>query len=321
MTILEDKDWSLQSDRSIASLCSVNHHLVAELRQELSGRTPRYEPEPTERLVERNGTTYTMKLGDLSRRNDDDLLQARQDVTATDEQPEPVQKTSRPVFNKTNENIEWAHWSWNPVTGCEHDCTYCYARDIANRFYPEKFTPTYHPERLDAPKNTNPDMTSGQGGKSVFVCSMSDLFGSWVPNEWIWNVLDQVKQNPQWTFIFLTKNPKRLESIVFPENAWVGCTVDKQARVKPAEEAMRNVYASVRFISCEPMLENLKFSDLSMIDWLIIGAQSKTTQCPEFQPDFLWVHNLTDQAISTGVKVYWKPNLTCRPQQYPDKKE
>ena len=69
------------------------------------------------------------------------------------------------------------------------------------------------------------------------------------------------------------------------------------------------------------MLENLKFSDLSMIDWLIIGAQSKTTQCPEFQPDFLWVHNLTDQAISTGVKVYWKPNLTCRPQQYPDKKE
>ena len=87
MTILEDKDWSLQSDRSIASLCSVNHHLVAELRQELSGRTPRYEPEPTERLVERNGTTYTMKLGDLSRRNDDDLLQARQDVTATDEQP------------------------------------------------------------------------------------------------------------------------------------------------------------------------------------------------------------------------------------------
>ena len=336
MTILEDSDWSLSSDNAISKLCGVSQNFVSELRNSYLTSDVRYEP--TERIVERNGTTYTMKLGDLSRRNDDDLLQARQVEPATVEQVEsptsvfglsnnsheemePVHKTSRPVFNKTNENIEWAHWSWNPVTGCEHDCDYCYARDIANRFYPEKFTPTFHPERLDAPKNTNPDMTGGQGGKSVFVCSMADLFGSWVPNEWIWDVLEQVKQNPQWTFIFLTKNPRRLASIVFPDNAWVGCTVDRQARVKPAEEAMRNVNASVRFISCEPMLEQLKFDDLSMIDWLIIGARSKTTQCPEFQPDFLWVHNLTDQAISTGVKVYWKPNLTCRPQEYPDKKE
>ena len=98
----------------------------------------------------------------------------------------------RPVFNKVNENIDWAKWSWNPVTGCEHGCKYCYARDIANRFYKNKFKPTFHKYRLAAPKNTTIPKTLDKdpGRNKVFVCSMADLFGDWVPQGWIDNVLD-----------------------------------------------------------------------------------------------------------------------------------
>ncbi len=61
---------------------------------------------------------------------------------------------TKPKFNRTNRAIEWALWSWNPITGCLHGCEYCYARDIAERFYPQKFLPTFHADRLAAPGNT-----------------------------------------------------------------------------------------------------------------------------------------------------------------------
>jgi Protein of unknown function (DUF3102)/Protein of unknown function (DUF5131) len=89
------------------------------------------------------------------------------------------------VFNRTNERVDWAWYTWNPVTGCEHDCIYCYARDIANRFYPEKFQPTFHPERLQAPHNTPlpPEAATDIGARNVFTVSMGDLFGKWDPQE------------------------------------------------------------------------------------------------------------------------------------------
>ena len=92
-----------------------------------------------------------------------------------------VKTKAKSKFNITNDNIEWARYTWNPVTGCLHDCNYCYARDIANRFY-KHFKPEFHEHRLEAPQNTKrrkdlPD--------KVFVCSMADLFGEWVKKSWI----------------------------------------------------------------------------------------------------------------------------------------
>lgn len=113
------------------------------------------------------------------------------------------QRESDGKFNQTNDNVEWALWTWNPITGCLHNCPYCYARDIANRFYDylpleERFTPVFYPNRLLAPRNTKqPDLNQvtdpvqRMGLKNVFVCSMADLFGKWVPTEWIEAVLEQ----------------------------------------------------------------------------------------------------------------------------------
>ena len=227
------------------------------------------------------------------------------------------------TFNRTNENIEWAAWSWNPVTGCKTGCEYCYARDIANRFYPQGFEPTFHPNRLAAPKNTKPiapRWDGDRGHKSVFVCSMADLFGPWVPDEWIDAVLETVRASNDWTYIFLTKHPERLTTIDWPDNAWVGATVDVLARVSRTQDALASVNAVVRYVSCEPLQERLLFGTYDNIDWLIIGGRSKTSRCAEFQPEFSWVWELTNYALESesGCAVYWKANLKTRPREYPD---
>ncbi len=227
-----------------------------------------------------------------------------------------IKPSSVSKFNFTNDNVEWAAWTWNPVTGCKHGCDYCYARDISNRFTNDGFKPTFHESRLDAPCNTAPD-PSVPGGCNVFVCSMADLFGEWVPNTWIFDIIRRVADNPRWNFLFLTKNPKRYTSIQFPDNAWIGATVDRQHRAADAERYLRDADAKVKFISCEPMLEPIVFSDMSVFNWVIIGARSKTTSGLEMQPDFGWVFDLTQEAFRSGCKVYWKPNLTARPRQYP----
>lgn len=226
-----------------------------------------------------------------------------------------------PYFNQTNENISWSKWSWNPVTGCKHGCKYCYARDIANRFYIEKFEPTFRSERLMAPFNTQiPDERKHELGiHNVFVCSMADLFGQWVPQEWIDKILYVVSQTPQWTYIFLTKNPERMTDIKWPDNAWVGTTVDVQRRVSRAEEAFKNIQAKVKFISCEPLSEELVFVDLTVFDWVIIGGRSRSTKMPSMQPERGWVLSLMNQAYESGCKVYCKPNLTAMVKEYPNK--
>jgi len=226
---------------------------------------------------------------------------------------------AEPAFNRTNDNVEWALWTWNPVTGCLHNCPYCYARDIAARFYTQGFVPAFIPERLGAPGRMKVPAAAARniGEKNVFVCSMADLFGKWVPQDWIDAVLQQVRSNEQWNFLFLTKFPRRLSEQEWPDNAWVGTTVDKQFRVEIAERSFRNVKAGVKWLSCEPMLERLTFSSLEMFDWVVVGGSSKSTQTPEFQPPVEWFEHLLKQARDAGCKVYLKPNFVNRWREYP----
>jgi len=157
----------------------------------------------------------------------------------------------------------------------------------------------------------------------VFVCSMADLFGEWVEEDWIKKVLNVCQDTPQWTYIFLTKNPSRLPTITFPKNCWVGTTVDRQERAGPALKAMAQVKATVRFISCEPLLEDLTFPTLEDIDWIIVGAQRKTVHCEGIQPKWEWVRHLEQQARDAKKPLYLKPNLDLqeiRPREYPFEK-
>jgi protein gp37 len=258
------------------------------------------------------------------------------EATAVSEGTEPApivmdSPKSRPTFNQTNEMVSWAKWTWNPVTGCEHTCVYCYARDIANMRFPEKFAPTYHPNRLGAPRNTKvPDVSliadpiEKVGWKNVFVCSMADLFGRWVPREWIDAVFDSCARNPQWNYLFLTKFPQRYVDLDFPPTSWVGTTVDEQKRVANAEKAFKKIKVPVKWLSVEPMREPLQFTDLSMFDWVVIGGQSRSSGAPEFFPPFDWVNNLIYLAHKSGCKVYCKPNTDPDGhwagllQEYPD---
>jgi protein gp37/ParB-like chromosome segregation protein Spo0J len=222
-------------------------------------------------------------------------------------------------------DIEWAQWSWNPVTGCKHDCSYCYARDIAAGtatkpgIYSWGFVPAFLPEKLGAPAQTTvpPRAEHDRGYANVFTCSMADLFGRWVPTEWIEAVLDQARGNPQWNFLFLTKFPIRLQEFEFPDNAWVGTTVDAQARVANAERAFEKVNAKVKWLSCEPLLEPLQFTRLDLFQWIVMGGASGSSQTPLWRPPRPWIDDLRGQARRAGCRIYEKTNLLERLREYP----
>jgi protein gp37/ParB-like chromosome segregation protein Spo0J len=243
------------------------------------------------------------------------------------EYPQPQ---SAATFNETTgDGISWASWSWNPVTGCLHGCDYCYARDIAtsNRFasaYPAGFTPLFHHERLDAPANTiipRKILDSGdpkliEEYKRVFVCSMADLYGRWVPDEWIEKVHASMIRSPQWQYILLTKFPARYVGLELPDGAWVGTSVDEQKRVRIAQDAFAKLPQDkkiIKWLSLEPLREPLQFDDLSMFDWVVIGAQTASTQPdgfhPAFAPEFDWVVDIYQKAREGGCAVHFKPNL------------
>jgi len=239
-----------------------------------------------------------------------------------------AQGSGKAVFNRTNDNIDWAVWTWNPVTGCQHGCPYCYARDIARRFYPPEigFNPHFWPERLGAPQNTPVPKSTDLKDRLVFTCSMADLFGAWVPQEWIDQVLKAVREAPQWIFLFLTKNPKRYLEIEFPPNAWVGATADTQKRANEALKVFRALHQgkakvprpTVLFLSLEPLREEIDLSgEMEVLDWLIIGGQSKSSGEPARQPEWGWVEKLLWQAFEASCPVFFKPNLTVRPREYP----
>lgn len=212
--------------------------------------------------------------------------------------------------------IEWAQWSINHITGCQHTCSYCYARDIAlhskaSSAFQNGFAPTLYPSRLLAARFMKVPAQAAQDARyrNVFAGSMADMFGRWIPTEWLDAIFREMRLAQDWRFLCLTKFPRRLTELDLPPNGWFGTTVDLQCRVKAAEDAFSHIKTGVRWLSVEPLLEPLTFEHLDYFDWIVIGGASASTQTPTWHPPYAWIDHLVRQARDAGCKVYFKTNL------------
>lgn len=239
--------------------------------------------------------------------------------------------------------IDWCDATWNPVTGCLHGCEYCYARRIAERFgskqmpifadypvlhepvrctdtyaymrdigistgkiqpYPFDFLPTFHRYKLDEPQRWKKP-------RNIFVCSMADLFGDWVPDEWITEVFKACEAAPQHRYLFLTKNPARYVDLyvraILPVKAgyWYGATTTSPEQ--PFFYSRMPDDNPHTFASIEPIMA--PFGDIREFpEWVIIGAETGKRR-GKVIPEKAWVDGIVSQAQKRRVPIFMKESL------------
>lgn len=213
--------------------------------------------------------------------------------------------------------IEWTEQTWNPVTGCTKvspGCKHCYAERMALRLqamaapdYDRGFDLTLHDGRLDQPLGRKKPTL-------YFVCSMADLFHEDVPDAFINRVLMTMHRTPWHTYQLLTKRAERLPRYFanrpVPPNVWLGVTVEDRQYGLPRIEHLRRVPARVRFLSVEPLLEDLGPLDLDGIDWVIVGGESGP-EARRMREE--WALSVRDQCQAAGVAFTFKQWGTCGP--------
>ena len=275
--------------------------------------------------------------------------------------------------------IDWCDASWNPVTGCLHGCEYCYARKIADRFgskmmpiftdypvlnepvrasdtyeymrsagisagqtqpYPFDFTPTFHRYRLDEPKHWKKP-------RNIFVCSMADLMGDWVPQDWKQDVIKACEEAPQHRYLFLTKNPygymvwptkdRPLEyKFMEQDNFWLGCSITGAEDLTRYDGHYgRYLYAMCgnilpgrvhRFVSIEPILTDvmelpgyhdgksaleeaiLDTKYAGRIEWFIVGAETGNRK-GKVVPERAWIMKILEACRKAGKPLFMKESL------------
>lgn len=239
--------------------------------------------------------------------------------------------------------IDWCDSTWNPVTGCLHDCAYCYARKIAERFgskqkpesiersvlnapvrctdlysymrmagistgkvqpYPFAFSPTFHRYKLDEPQHWKKPRT-------IFVCSMADLFGEWVPDEWIEQVFKACEAAPQHRYLFLTKNPKRYVDLyaknILPigKGYWYGTTVTSPEQPFFYSHSLDDNPHT--FVSIEPIMGS--FGKIkNPPDWVIVGAETGNRK-GKVVPQKEWIDEITTECRRWRVPIFMKESL------------
>lgn len=211
-------------------------------------------------------------------------------------------------------SIEWTDATWNPVRGCTKispGCKHCYAETFAERFrgvpghpYEQGFDLRLVPEKLSEPlKWSTP--------KTVFVNSMSDLFHEGVPDAYIERVV-QVMLKADWhTYQVLTKRADRMRDLLRTKLAfaadyghiWWGVSVEDRKYGLPRIDAIREAPAALRFLSIEPLLENLGEFNLEGINWVIVGGESGLGARPMKAE---WVLSIRDQCRAADVRFFFK---------------
>lgn len=201
--------------------------------------------------------------------------------------------------------IEWTEATWNPTSGCTKvspGCDRCYAERITARFpktFPNGFALTLRPDALDVP-------IRWRRSRTIFVNSMSDLFHTDVPEEYLQMVFEVMRKTPQHTYQILTKRAERLARVArrlhWPENVQMGVSVESPAYTWRID-FLRRVPAAIRFVSAEPLLAALPNLNLEGIDWLIAGGESQAG-CRLAELD--WFRDLRDQCQKSGVAFFLK---------------
>lgn len=258
-------------------------------------------------------------------------------------------------MNKQGANgIEWLNqvlpdgstrygYTWNPVGGCAHSCRWtmpdgteaiCYAELVAERVaqahYPHGFAHHYwHPARLREPMQV-------KGPARIFLDSMADLFGRWVPDEQIQQVLDAVCEAEQHTFLALTKNaPRLLQVRDFPENLHIGVssppdkmlghTLTRQQQEKMLRrslDVLSQFPTRITWMSFEPLswdVARIVEEYPNALRWAVIGAASNGPRT--YQPEPAHVLALLDVLAAQGVPVFFKGNLRGNPAAQPWREE
>ncbi|PHR70322.1 MAG: hypothetical protein COA67_08430 [Lutibacter sp.] len=205
--------------------------------------------------------------------------------------------------------IEWTEATWNPTTGCTKvsaGCKHCYAETMSFRLkamgtpgYDNGFEFSLMPERLNQPfKIKKPTR--------FFVNSMSDLFHEEMPYEYLDKVFEVMKQTPRHEYQILTKREDILADYFkdkkAPKNVWLGVSVENK-KTKNRIDVLRNIDATIRFLSLEPLLEDLGELDLSNIHWAIVGGESGNKARPMKKS---WAVNIKNQCFEQNVAFFFK---------------
>jgi protein gp37 len=211
-------------------------------------------------------------------------------------------------------DIEWTDATWNPVRGCTKispGCKNCYAETFAERFrgvpghpYEQGFDLRLVPEKLAEPLRWG-------SPKMIFVNSMSDLFHKDVADDYIESVCRTMERASWHTYQVLTKRSSRLRNMLEDRlrfagqlpHIWWGVSVEDRAHGLPRVEHLRHAPAMVRFLSVEPLLEDLGEVNLEGIHWMIVGGESGHGARPMHKE---WVLSLRDQCARAGVAFFFK---------------
>lgn len=205
--------------------------------------------------------------------------------------------------------IEWTEATWNPSTGCDKvsaGCKNCYAETMARRLkamgapgYENGFEFTLMPGRLDIPVRTRKPT-------KYFVNSMSDLFHEDMPFEFLDRVFDVIRETPRHTYQILTKREDRLVEYFgkskVPDNVWLGVSVENQ-KTKGRIDKLRKINARIRFLSLEPLLEDLGELNFSGIHWVIVGGESGHKARPMKKE---WAERIQKQCDGQEVSFFFK---------------
>lgn len=207
-------------------------------------------------------------------------------------------------------SIEWTEQTWNPTTGCTKvsaGCKNCYAEVMARRLhaigvkgYENGFKLTVLPERLEEPlRRIRPTM--------YFVNSMSDIFHKSIPDSFIKDIFRVMEKTPQHTYQVLTKRPDRMQHFFnrydSPKNLWMGVSVEDRMSGVPRIDLLSKTRVPIRFLSVEPLLEDIGELDLTNIHWVIVGGESGHNARPMEQQ---WVLNVKRQCELQGVLFFFK---------------